>query len=721
MRDRAFEKIGRHYRKVPLPDGREGTVIAWLWARTVPCSSPGCGIHMPLMSTFQVSKKKGKERWVRPFADQAAKRVRFEVQDHPRGIPEALGGRTVKGTNVVCAVCGTHTKTAYVREQAKAGRMGAVMTAIVADGRPGRVFLSPTEAYIDAAHQAEEPAWRPEQDIPKQSKKLSPLDYGCTHWHELFTKRQLLAVTTFCDLIPEVREQILRDGADEAYADAVTTYLALAMSKYVNFGSSFSRWELKNGIICPAFTRQAIAMMWDYAETNPFSHSSGSYLSHIDWIAKAVALFPETSKLGRAFQADAVDTEYSGNGAMIATDPPYYDNISYAELSDFFYVWLRPLLRNVYPELFGVILTPKDEEMIAAPRFKKDGIDPAKRFEELMLRALARIQDRCSKKYPSSIIYGYKQETMERDGRKSTGWETFLSAAVDAGLEVRATWPMQTERKSRPNAQNTNSLISSVVLVCVPRSSDAKLAFRLDFLAELKKELPEGLKLLESVSRMAPVDLRQAAIGLGMGVYSRHARVERQNGDHFEVWEAMQAINDVVDEYLRGEVETAGADGESRFCLDWLRSFGFEAEAADEAMRLARPFRIGTDGLKDTVMEMERGKARLFRISDYEERELKAKDAVGTAWEGCFRMASELDLGDEKEGVAGAGKVMHRMRRSGVNMYAAQRLAHALYGYFDGRDDSREAVLFNYLVWEWDKIDSAADKAHDLFAQARQE
>lgn len=728
MRDRAFERIGRFYPKATLQDGTEATVIAWLWARTVPCSNPACGVHMPLMTSLQVSKKKGNEHWTRPIADSGTKRMRFAVQNHPVGLPETLiGGRTAGKSGAVCVACGTNTKLEHVREQARTGRMGAVMRAVVADGKPGRVYISPNDVHIEAAETAEAP-WRPLNRTPTNFKPHRGLSlfspYNITHWHELFAERQLLALTTFSDLVPEVHEQIIKDGADEERADVILTFLAMAVSKYAGFGSSYTSWISGSDSLRQTFARPAIPMVWDYAEVNPFSSSTGNFMAHVKSAANVVARLPADVNPGWAFQADAATTDYDGSdrgngdgrGLIIATDPPYYDNINYAELSDFFYIWLRPLLRNIHPDLFGSIQTPKEDEMVAAPRFG-DKTKRGERFEDLMQCALERIRKNASAEYPSSIFYAYKQESVERGGRASTGWETFLNAVIKADLEIKGTWPMRTEQAHRLRAIGSNALISSVVLVLQPRLH-AERATRNEFRKALKEELPRELARLNDICQLAAVDFRQAAIGLGMSIYSRYGSVKRSVSDRaVEVREALMEINGIISKYHRGTIE--GVDRQSQFCLEWLESHGFEKVTYGEAEKSAITWDIDVKGMDGSILESQAGKVRLFSLDEYLTREMS--DEM-TAWEGCFRMARHLAVDEEAGGLEECARVMRLMRRSGVNLNASERLARALYSYFDSADDSRGAVLFNYLVEEWREIRQQADQtkmSDDAVVQGR--
>ena len=495
MREEAFERIGHLYPKVELPDGSNATVIAWLWARIVPCPDPACGVQMPLLKTFQLSKKQDNQHWTKPVVDYEAKRLSFVVQDHSDGVPE---NGTVDRNGAVCIACNNPVSLSYVRKQARAGNMEEQMTAIVAEGDRGRLFVSPTNKHIQAAQDAT-PAWRPNGRLTEQQLGISVQAYGFTHWYQLFTERQLLALSTFSDLHTAVRSQITQDGGNDDYANAVCTYLALAIGRTTDSGCSFARWQHSGDKVAGVFSLPAIPIIWDFAEVNVFSTSTQNWLGQIEWVAKVVERLPTDTNSGMVYQADASTTIHAQNGPVIVTDLPYYDNIGYADLSDFFYVWLRPLLRDIYPDLFASILTPKTEEMIAGPRFE----DAPRRFEELQSRTLKLIRERCNPEFPSSIFYAYKQQEKEREGRTSTGWEMMLSAIVSAGFEIVGTWPMRTERPVRSRALRSNALASSVVLVCRPRPNDAPTATRSEFFNALEKELPAALDQLTQKRHIA--------------------------------------------------------------------------------------------------------------------------------------------------------------------------------------------------------------------------
>ena len=510
MREEAYKRIGHLYPKAQLRNGDAATVVAWLWARIVPCGNPACGVQMPLLSTFQLSKKKSNEHWIKPSVDRESKQVTWTVQTHDEGVPKA---GTVNKNGAVCIACGAAVKLPYVREQGKSGKMGQTLIAIVVDGNGSKLYLSPTEEHIQVALEAK-PTWRPRGSLPEKARSISIQLYGFTEWYKLFTDRQTVALNTFGDLLSEVLERLKKDGAEADYATAVCTYLALAIGRTAESGSSFTIWNGVGQKIEKVFGRQGIGMVWDYPEANPFSTSTQNWIAQVQWIAKVIATLPSSTNRGEVYQADAATT-IRANKTVIITDPPYYDNIHYADSSDFFYVWLRPLLRNIYPNLFAGIMTPKQEEIVAN-RFRFDNYK--ERFEELLKKTILQFRQGCSLSFPALIMYAYKQQNEDRDGKTSSGWETMLSAVIKAGFQIVATWPMRTEQ-SRALKTNINSLASSVVLVCRPRSENAPNIDRRTFLRELAKEMPLALDRLTRVARINPVDLAQAAIGPGMEVY----------------------------------------------------------------------------------------------------------------------------------------------------------------------------------------------------------
>ena len=703
MRDEAFKRIGHLYPKAKLPDGGEATVIAWLWARTVPCPNPACGIQMPLMATFQLSKKAKNQHWTKPKVCRESKNVSFVVQNNDEGIPLE---RTVirGGKGAVCVGCRGTVPHAYIREQSKAGNMGKVMTAVVAEGDRKRLFLSPTADHVETALSAKPNIDSiPGQKMPTTAYLVSGRGYGVSYWHELFTARQLVALTTFSKLVAEARGEIVLQGNPPEHANAVATYLSLAIGRLANSCSSYARWQNSGDFVAGVFSHQAIPMLWDFADSNPLCDSSQNWMAQVNWVSRVLERLSRSTNTGWAHQADASTSIYAESSPVIVTDPPYYDNISYAELSDFFYVWLRPLLRDIYPDLFAGILVPIQEEMIAAPRFE----NAKERFEALMGQTLRIIRERCSSEFPSSIFYAYKQQEESNTGSTSTGWETMLSSMVDAGFQIIGTWPMRTERSARSNSLGTNALASSVILVCRPRSDDAPTATRREFIGALQAELPAALDHLTHEGHIAPTDLAQAAIGPGMEIYSRYSGVNTVSGEQVTVGDALVAINQAIDDYH--QAQEGEIDAESRFCVGWLKEHAFsEGTYGDaEVLSQARNVAIESDSMSG-LLTAESGRVKLRRMDEFgADRQLSRGM---TAWEGCMRMAWHLNR-EVGEGVDGAASVARQMAGLGGDVESVERLARILYNHYDRTNDSQNAVIYNNLVTSWQDITNRIQEA----------
>ena len=707
MREMAFERIGHLYPKAKLPDGGEATVIAWLWARTVPCPNPACRADMPLVKTFQLSSKANNRHWAKPVINRDADRtsVSFEVQDHSGGVPR---GGTVSG-GARCVACDASVTRADAREFANAGEMREKMIAVVAEGDRNRIFLSPTDEHVQPA-KAAEPGWRPSGRLPDRTRDFTPTGYGFMEWHQLFTKRQLTAITTLSDLMPKVHALIVEHGASSAYANAVCTYLALAIGRKSNASSSFSTWQNAGDKVSSVFKLPAIPMVWDFAEVNPFSSSTNNWMAQVNWISRIVKRLPSHVNASQVYQADASTTIHADAGPVIVTDPPYYDNVAYADLSDFFYVWLRPLLRDTYPDLFSGITTPKAEEMIAEPyRFE----NPRERFERLLGKTFRLIRQRSSPDFPSSIFYAYKQQEEVRDGVTSTGWETMLTALVNADFRIVGTWPMRTAG-GRVRAANSNALASSVVLVCRPRDADAPIATRRQFIDALGENLPAALDHLTREGHIAPVDLAQAAIGPGMEIYSRYSRVETIAGEPVPVREALIEINRAVAFYHRRE--QGDLDPESRFCMDWLRSAGFAEASYGDAELLSQALNVSVESMDALgLLDADAGRVRLLPMESYnpEDRPLPPGGRV-TAWEAALRMAYHMGT-EYGEGITGCARVVLAMGGGGGS---AERLARILYDYHDSKGDSAAAVIFNNIAVSWQSIQTEARRLSEEETQA---
>lgn len=598
MKRKAFEKIGHLYPKVKDADGKEHTVIAWLWARTVKCPNPACGCEMPLASSFELSKKKGKEAYIQPNVDGT--NIRYEVR---YGLDFPASPKTAKGLKFRCISCGAVTTPEYIRNEAASERMGMTMMAVIAEGQRGKIYLSPHEGqtmFLSDLMVHDYPAGA----MPQNPRWFSPPLYGLKDYYQVFTNRQLTALTTLSDLISAVRVQVVSDGGSEEYAQAICSYLSFAVDRTANRMSTLCVWNRIGEKIEQTFARQAIPMIWEFAEANIFSDSTGSWSGSLEWIPKCIEQFPAKHQ-GTAEQVDA----QSGLGVqdvMISTDPPYYDMIGYADLSDFFYIWMRKALKDIYPELFRTMLVPKEEELIATP-YRFDGsADRAKEFfEHGMSDALLQIYHAADNDIPITIYYAFKQTETDRDNNTtSTGWETMLSAILSAGLLITATWPIRTERPTGLKAFE-NALASSIVLVCRKRSTDAPICTRRDFLTALKRELRPAIVNLQQ-SNIAPVDMAQSAIGPGMAVYSRYAQVLEADGTPMTVRTALQIINQELDQYFS---EQDGAlDRDTIFCVALYTQYAFREVKFGDVDVLARAKNTSTDRLREKgILYAERG------------------------------------------------------------------------------------------------------------------
>ena len=741
MREQAQQRIGHLYPKVEItaamakdrPDlkplvGQQLTVIAWLWARTVRSPNPAySSVEVPLASTFLLSAKAGKEAWVEPMISGST--YHFEVRTNSAGHagPPAWAK---KGTKVSqgafrCLMSDTPIKYAYVDGEADAGRMGARLMAIVAEGIRGRVYLDPTEA-MEAVARSAQPTWRP--DTPCRGTFASNAlgrRYGFNVFGDYFTSRQLVALTTFSDLVTEARERIRADaekggmldnGSDldtdgdgaAAYADALATCLALATDKSADYNSALCGWINGGETLRSTFGRQAISMSWDYCEANILGAATGSFWSVISQMQKALSLAPAITR-GDIQQADAQSAAISGR--VVSTDPPYYDNIGYADLSDFFYVWLRRAARSIYPALFATVAVPKAEELVATP-YRHGGVDAAEAFFlHGMTQAMHNVAVKAHDAFPVTIYYAFKQAETKEAGTSSTGWETFLQAVIVAGFAIHGTWPMRTEREGRSIGIGSNALASSIILVCRRRPDDAPSISRKDFLRELKDTSKEALEAMlggeGNASPIAPVDLAQAAIGPGMAVYSQYAAVLEANGEPMSVHSALQLINKQVDETLGGE----NFDTDTNFCLGWFQDVGWSAGDYGTANTLAQAKATSVEGARDAgVLTASGGKVKLLKPIDYPTDWDPQADNRTPVWEALHQLIRALTQGGE----SAAGALLARMPERSADI---RRLAFWLYTLCERKGWADDARGYNELVTAWYAIETASQDAGELNAQ----
>lgn len=711
MRDEAEKRIGHLYPKVKAPGGTEHTVVAWIWARTVRNPNPANPIEVPLVRSWWLSKKKGKEAWVE--AKVVDGEVRYEVRHDANGPVGEEDGTIKHGRGGRAVGDGTAFTYDYVREEGKAGRLGRHLIAIVAGSPTGRLYISPSEEQRLAAD-IPIPEASITGSIASNPRWFSPPAYGLTEFSDLFTPRQLTALTTFSTLAQEATLEVERDagnsrsevssigshhGLAKAYADAVTVYLALAVSKSANVSSSFTSWMNDRGAFRETFARQALPMVWDYAEQNPLLNSGATVAMNIGKIANVIEKLPCGS--GIAQQADAMSRSYSG--VAVSTDPPYYDNIGYADLSDYFYVWIRPMLQNTIPDVTSTILTPKADELVANP-LRHGGRAGAERF---FVEGFDRVFKKMRSGYlldgPITVYYAYKQQDVRDTGTSSTGWHTLLDGLMNSGWEITATWPMRTEGAGRILARGTNALASSIVLACRARPEDAPTTTRREFTRALKKELPDALRTMLQGS-IAPVDLAQAAIGPGIAIYSRYSRVRDADGTDMGVREALMLINQVLDEVL-GEQES-DFDPETRFATRWFRSYGWNRESSGLADQLARSSDTSLGALeRGGILQTGGGKARLLPPDEMSGEWNALTDDALSIWEATVRLAGVL----QRDGADGAARMLVGVQQR-VQLDAVKDLGFLLFHEAEKRSDSKTAGYFNALVTSWPEIVAMANE-----------
>ena len=688
MRAKAFEKIGHIYPKVKDADGKEHTVIAWLWARTVKCPNPACGCEMPLVRSFALSKKKNAEAYITPIINDGHISYAIKQGTQDEG--------TVNRRGATCICCGAAVGFPYIRDEGRSGRMGRHLLAVVAEGQGGRMYLPADSEQITIAD-VERPDDYPDADLPNNPRDFKTPNYGMMTFAELFTNRQLLALMTFSELVAEARAQVEADGGSAEYAQAVSVYLAFVVDKMTDYHSSVCSWNSSGEKIRNTFGRQAIPMVWDYAESNPFCTSSGSYDNMLGWVVKSIGILP-TASCGVVAQFDA-QSDYGLQNIMISTDPPYYDNIAYADLSDFFYVWMRQSLKDIYPALFRTMLVPKAEELVATP-YRFGGSTEKARifFEDGMVSACMQMYASAADDIPVTIYYAFKQrDTDTQDATASTGWETMLSAIIRAGFCITGTWPIRTELSNRMIGRDANALASSIVLVCRKRPADAPICTRRDFLTALKRELRPALVSLQQ-SNIAPVDMAQSAIGPGMAVYSRYAQVLEADGTPMTVRTALQIINQELDQYFS---EQDGAlDRDTIFCVALYTQYAFREVKFGDVDVLARAKNTSTDRLREKgILFAERGTVRLLQR---DEMAAQRTYDVSVTWQVVQRLAHALDV----DGVEGAAQIVVGL--SSEDAEKARALAYRLFQTAERRGWAQEAYAYNTLVTNWRAIQEVA-------------
>ena len=745
MREEAFKRIGHLYPPLevtaemaedpsnPRPDlkpyvGKKLTVIAWIWARTVKSPNPAfADVDVPLASNFMLSTNAGKEAYVAPVIEGNC--YRFVTRTgKPKNAETTKNGTKLTGANFRCLLSGSPISGDYIRVEAQAQRMGSKLMAIVASGDQERLYLSPTAAQ-EAAATTEAPKWKPDIEFFQKALGFRIGNYGMTRWSDIFNGRQLVTLTTLTDILPQASSRIREDSATAgeciddvclndggvgtaAYADAVTTYLGLIVSKQTVFLNSLARWRPGEGKSAPAFGRQAISMVWDYAEINPFAGAGGDFDGIVSGATKVLSSSPSTC-FATAEQQDATCLESCEN-RIISTDPPYYDNIGYADLSDFFYVWLRHSLKSVFPDLFSTLTTPKLGELVATPYRHGGKGKAATFFLDGMRLAMTRIAKHSNPAFPITIYYAFKQsESVSSTETSNTGWETFLDAAISVGLVVCGTWPVRTEGSTRMRGMDSNALASSIVLVCRKRDPDAPPISRRDFQRELRDEMPEALETMIGgklgVSPIAPVDLAQAAIGPGMAIYSKYAAVLEADGSPMPVHNALVMINKAIEDFLNPN--GAGLDADTLFCSAWFDQLGWGTGKFGEADTLARAKGTSVDGVAHSgVVESGGGNVRLLRWDEYPRDWDPTQDNRTPVWEAIHQVIRALN----QQGESAAGALLARMPERGDQI---RQLAYHLYTLCERKKWADDARAYNELIAAWHGIVTASHETGHIDSQ----
>ncbi len=743
MREQAEKRIGNLYPKVEITKemaieradlvnfvGQKLNVIAWLWARTVKSPNPAfADVHVPLVSNFMLSTKSGKEAYVTTEIEH--ERFFFKVKiGKPNNLEIVERGTSAgKRSGFLCVMSGTPLPYSYIRDEGAAGRMGSRLMAIVLEGPRGRVYISPT-LETEMVSTTAKPIWKP--DTPLHGKcRVNVANYGFDVYGDLFTQRQLLGLNTLSELaqevIPVVKADALARGMHndrdslkdsgtgaEAYSQAIGMYLGLVVDKTADYNSAFCGWISGGETLRSTFGRQAIPMVWDYCEANTLGTSTGSFSTALS--QSAMALESLVAKFsGSAIQSDAQRVKI--NYRVVSTDPPYYDNIGYADLSDFFYVWMRRTLKTIYPELFSTLASPKTEELVATPYRHASKEKAEAFFLDGMTQAMKSIARQAHPAFPVTIYYAFKQaENDLGEGATNTGWDTFLGAVIEAGFSISGTWPIRTERGARAIGIGANALASSIILVCRKLPADAPIATRREFVSALKIELPRALAHLQE-GNIAPVDLAQAAIGPGMAVYTRFAKVIDADGIAISVRSALGLINQTLDEALAEQ--EGDFDADTRWALTWFEQVGFAEGDFGLATVLAQAKATGMDRLVAAgIIFSGKGKVRLIHPNELSVNWSPSSDKRLTVWEILHQLIRVLEL-------SGEGSAAELVSKLGEKSEVARDLCYRLYTLCDRKKRANEAMSYNSLVQSWpeikrlasDKSSSVIARPHDLFEQ----
>ncbi|MBI3325238.1 MAG: DUF1156 domain-containing protein [Nitrospinae bacterium] len=695
------ERMGRHYPEARIPrelGGGQGKVAAWVWARTVACPNPSCRAQTPLVNKFWLSTHVGNEAYVVPVYQREWRTFSFSI--HKSGQPPE---GTVNRSGGTCLACSNPISFEYIRSEGITGRIGYSLMAMAVESPRGRLYLEPTA------------------ELPESALGFRVQKYGITKHRDLFTIRQMAALSFLAKTIGDFREDIIRDaGGDVAYADLVQAFLALSLSRVAQTNNTLVRWLIRTSGTSkgtPAFDRQIVSMVWEFSEGNILGDSVGSWKTAVKNPLTALNSIPTSGLVGEAIQHNASSPWERGGGPVISTDPPYFDAIGYADLSDFFYIWLRKAMGSVHRDIFGTMLVPKTADLTCD--LGRKNIPKKKATQQFLDRlhaAFEAIRNTASDHIPVTVYYAFKQAEVEASSdagggpmAASTGWETLLEGLIRAGFHITGTWPLRTESASRLRAIGTNALAASIVLVCRKRPAGAPSTTKSDFLGALKKELPNALKALQR-GNIAPVDLAQSAIGPSMAIFTRYARVLDAEGKALTVREALALINQTLDEVLAEQ--EGDFDADTRWALAWFEQFGFDTGEYGMAETLSKAKNTSVQGMVEADILVSRGgKVRLLKPAELHEDWDPAADTRLTLWEMVHQLIRVLEQGGE---TAAASLLAALAAKAEV----ARELAYRLYTVCERKKRAQEALSYNGLVRSWPEIVRLAGQHPEQVQQA---
>lgn len=702
INEEAKKRIGKYYPKVKI-GSREHNVITWLWARTIKCPNPACGCEMPLVRSFILSSKKKPNFYSRPVIEHSANGNKVTGYEVFQGIPEIKG--TVNRSGAVCVCCNEPVKLDYVRNEGKNSRIGQVLIGMAVDSAKGKTYMSPNNYQQEIALNSIA-KWKPETMLPEKALGFRVQLYGMDQHWKLFSQRQLLGLATLHEIIAEVGYVIMNDGGSERYAKAIQFYLTMTVDRLADYNCALSIWKPSGDQQIHLFNRQAVPMVWDFPEANILEPKAISWPNAVNITADSLETVLTTiSRPQHAKQFNASKYSFPEPNFIISTDPPYYDNIGYSDLSDFFYVWLRHSLQNQYPELLGTVLVPKMEELVASD-FRYGSKEAAKdHFEDGFKVAFKNFKEGLDPRFPLTVYYAFKQDEAE-DGdddndsdsntiNLTTGWETLLEGLVNGGFTITATWPIKASQKWRMVARDTNSLTSYIVLACRPRPESASSITRREYLQILKRELPNAIEVLQK-SNLAPVDMAQATIGPGMGIYSRFDKIMEQDGTPMSVRTALSLINRALGEILAEQ--EGDFDTETRWALAWFEQNEFASGEFGDANALALAKNTAVNALVYSgIVKSGGGKVQLIPRSDLSPTWDPTADNRVVVWEITQHLIKQL----QDHGEMGAAKLYKKL---GPTADIARELAYHLFTICEKKGWAQEAQAYNSLVLSWNQI-----------------